>query len=88
MILGLCKHALIVFFIFALIDGVVFHPRFILLIYPIITLVLFDVGVGLVLILDLLWYGRLYLHGIYIWRVRYLLSLYILYVKVKSDYYN
>lgn len=40
---------LVIFFLFAFIDGVPFHPRFILLIYPIITLTVFNIGVGLVL---------------------------------------
>ena len=40
---------LIIFFAFAIIDGVPFHPRFLLLIYPIITLTLFNIGVGLIL---------------------------------------
>jgi len=40
---------LVIFFIFAFIDGVSFHPRFLLLIYPIITLVLMNIGIGLVL---------------------------------------
>ena len=40
---------LVVFFIFAAIDGVTFHPRFVLLAYPIITLMVFNIGAGLVL---------------------------------------
>ena len=40
---------LVIFFLFAAIDGVPFTWRFILLIYPIITLTVFNIGVGLVL---------------------------------------
>ena len=40
---------LVVFFIFAAIDGVSFHWRFIFLLYPIITITLFNIGVGLIL---------------------------------------
>jgi ABC-2 type transport system permease protein len=40
---------LVVFFIFAAVDGVPFHPRYFFLLYPIVTLTLFNVGVGLVL---------------------------------------
>ena len=40
---------LIIFFLFAAINGVSFHPRFFLLIYPIVTLTLFNIGVGLIL---------------------------------------
>lgn len=40
---------LIVFFLFVAIDSVPFHPRFIMLIYPILCLIVFNIGVGLVL---------------------------------------
>lgn len=40
---------LILFFIFAAIDGVAFHPRFLLLIFPVICLLMFNIGVGLIL---------------------------------------
>ncbi|MCL2189227.1 MAG: ABC transporter permease [Defluviitaleaceae bacterium] len=40
---------LVVFFVYAFFDGVPFHPRFLLLIYPVITLTLFNIGAGLVL---------------------------------------
>lgn len=40
---------LVVFFIFAAFDGVAFHWRFIFLLYPIVTITLFNIGVGLVL---------------------------------------
>ncbi|MCL2015641.1 MAG: ABC transporter permease [Defluviitaleaceae bacterium] len=38
-----------IFFIFVAIDGIPFSPRFFLLIYPVITLTLFNIGVGLIL---------------------------------------
>jgi len=40
---------LVVFFVFAGIDGIVPHPRFFLLLYPIITLTIFNIGAGLAL---------------------------------------
>lgn len=40
---------LIVYIIFAAIDGVTFGPHFIMLIYPILCLIVFNCGVGLVL---------------------------------------
>ena len=40
---------LCIFFLFAVIDGVPFHPRFLLLIYPALTLMVFNIGVGLIL---------------------------------------
>ena len=40
---------LIVFFIFCIFDDITFTWKFILLIYPIVSLVLFNIGVGLVL---------------------------------------
>lgn len=40
---------LIVFFLFCILDGITFTWMFILLLYPIICLVLFNIGVGLIL---------------------------------------
>jgi len=40
---------LAIFFVFVAIDQLPFHPRFLLLIYPVITLTLFNIGVGLIL---------------------------------------
>ena len=40
---------LIVFFIFVAIDGIAFHVRFLAIVYPILTLTMFNIGVGLIL---------------------------------------
>ena len=40
---------LAIFFIFAAFDGVAFSPRFLFLIYPVICLLLFNIGMGLIL---------------------------------------
>ena len=40
---------LIIFFIFAAADHVPFHPRFFMLIYPIIMLIIFNIGCGFIL---------------------------------------
>jgi len=40
---------LIVFLVFCILDGVTFTWRFIFLIYPVITLLMFNIGVGLIL---------------------------------------
>ena len=40
---------LVVFFIFAAIDGITFHWRFFALIYPVVTITCFNVGVGMIL---------------------------------------
>ena len=40
---------LVIFFIFAAADGVPFHPRFLALAYPILTLILFNIGCGFIL---------------------------------------
>ena len=40
---------LCVFFVFALIDGITFGPHFLALLYPILCLVVFNIGMGLVL---------------------------------------
>ena len=41
--------SLIIFFIFVAADRIAFHPRFLLLIYPILCLTFFNIGVGLIL---------------------------------------
>lgn len=40
---------LIVFFLFAVVDGITFHINFIMLLYPIACLVVFNIGIGLIL---------------------------------------
>ncbi len=40
---------LLVFFVFAALDGVSFHFRFLAIVYPIVTLTLFNIGVGMLL---------------------------------------
>lgn len=40
---------LCIFFLFVLIDGVMFHISFLMLLYPVLCLVAFNVGIGLVL---------------------------------------
>ena len=40
---------LVVFFIFAAIDGVTFHWRFFMILYPIVMITLFNIGVGMIL---------------------------------------
>lgn len=40
---------LVIFFVIAFVEGVTFHWKFILLIYPIVCLVIFNLGMGLIL---------------------------------------
>lgn len=40
---------LIVFFVFAAIDGVTFHVRFFAILYPVLTMTLFNIGIGMIL---------------------------------------
>ena len=40
---------MVIFFIFVAAQGIAFHPRFLLLIYPAVTLLVFNIGVGLIL---------------------------------------
>lgn len=40
---------LTLFFLFVAVEGISFHPRFIMLMYPILCLLVFNIGVGLVL---------------------------------------
>ena len=56
---------LVVFFLFALIDGVGFSLRFLLLIYPVFTLTIFNIGMGLVLSALFVFFKDIqYLYGI------------------------
>ena len=68
---------LIVFFIFAAIDGVSFHWRFILLLYPILTITLFNIGVGLVLSALFVFFKDIqYLYGIFTMLVMWLSAIF------------
>ncbi len=40
---------LVIFFIFTAVDGIAFHPRFLMLVYPVVTLILFNIGCGFIL---------------------------------------
>ena len=40
---------LIIFFLFCILDGITFTWKFILLLYPVVCLILFNIGVGLIL---------------------------------------
>ncbi|MCL2398891.1 MAG: ABC transporter permease [Defluviitaleaceae bacterium] len=40
---------LVIFFFFVVLEGIPFHPRFLLILYPVITLSLFNIGVSLIL---------------------------------------
>ena len=64
---------LVVFFIFAAIDGVAFSPRFILLIYPVSCLILLNIGVGLILSAMYVYFrDTQYLYGIFTLLLRYM----------------
>jgi len=57
---------LVVFFLFVALDGIAFHPRFLLLIYPMICLLIFNIGVGLVLSALFVFFRDIqYLYGIF-----------------------
>ena len=57
---------LVVFFLFVALDGIAFHPRFLLLIYPIVCLLVFNIGVGLILsALYVFFRDMQYLYGIF-----------------------
>ena len=64
---------LVVFFIFCIIFGITFTPAFILLIFPIILLMLFNVGMGLILSAVYVFFRDLaYLWSIFVMLVMYL----------------
>ena len=58
--------SLVIFFIFVAADGIPFHFRFLLLIYPVVCLLIFNIGVGLILsALYLFFRDMQYLYGIF-----------------------
>lgn len=64
---------LVVFFIFCLFDGITFSLRFVLLLYPIVCLMLFNIGVGLILSAMFLFFRDMqYLWSIFIQILMYL----------------
>ena len=64
---------LIVFFIFCLLDGVVVTWRFICLLYPVVTLLLFNIGLGLILSALFVFFRDIQ----YLWSVFTLLLMYL-----------
>lgn len=68
---------LCVFFLFVFLDGVAFHPRFVLLIYPICCLVLFNVGVGLVLSALFVFFRDIsYLYDVFVMLLQYMSAIF------------
>lgn len=56
---------LVIFFILIAVEGIPFHPRFLMFVYPILTLMVFNVGVGMVLsALYVFFKDTSYLYGI------------------------
>ncbi len=64
---------IIILFIFCIIDGITFTWKFVLLIYPILTVFLFNVGVGFILSALRVFYKDIS----YLWRVFTLLVMYV-----------
>lgn len=64
---------LLVFFVFAAIDGVTFTWRYILLIYPIVTMTAMNIGIGLILSAMFVYFrDTKYLYDVFVHLLRYL----------------
>ena len=75
---------LIVFFIFCILDGITFTWKFILLIYPIVSLLLFNIGVGLILSALFVFFRDIQ----YLWSIFTQLLMYLSAIFYSIDSYN
>lgn len=67
----------VIFLLFTAIDGVPFHPRFLLLVYPILWLILFNIGCGFILsALFVLFKDVQYLYDIFTLMLMYLSAIF------------
>ena len=70
---------LVVFFIFCILDGITFTWKFILLLYPVISLLLFNIGVGLILSALFVFFRDIqYLWGVFTQLLMYMSAIFIL----------
>ena len=68
---------LVVYFVFVAIDGVSFHARFFILIYPVLLLPVFCLGVGMILsAMQVFFRDTKYLYSIFIILLRYLSAIF------------
>ena len=62
-----------IYFIFVAIDGVAFHVRFLMLLYPVLLLPMFCIGVGMILsALQVFFHDTAYLYSVFIIMLRYM----------------
>ena len=67
----------VIFLLFAAIDGVAFHPRFLMLVYPILWLIIFNIGCGFILsALFVLFKDVQYLYDIFTLMLMYLSAIF------------
>ena len=68
---------LVVFFLFAVIDGVPFHPSVFLIIYPVLMITLFNIGLGMILsALDVFFRDIQYLYSIFVLLLSYVSAIF------------
>lgn len=66
-----------IFFLFCLIDGIAFGPRMLTLVFPIICMVIFNIGVGMVLSALFVFFRDIqYLYDVFITLLRYLSAIF------------
>lgn len=69
--------SLVIFFLFVVMDGISFQWNFLLLIYPIICLVVFNLGIGLIISALLVFYRDIgYLYNIFLMLLMYLSAIF------------
>ena len=68
---------LVIYFLFVAADGIAFHPRFLLLLFPIVCLLVFNIGIGLVLSSLFVFFRDIqYLYGIFIMLVMWMSAIF------------
>ncbi len=65
----------VVFFVFALLDGITLHPRMLMLFYPTLCLIIFNIGVGMILSALFVFFRDIrYLYSVFLMLLQYLAS--------------
>lgn len=68
---------LLVYFLFCIFDGIWFHPRMLLLVYPVLCLLLFNIGVGLILSAMFVFFRDIrYLYDVFLTMITYLSAIF------------
>lgn len=67
----------VVFFVFALLDGITLHPRMLMLFYPTLCLIIFNIGVGMILSALFVFFRDIrYLYSVFLMLLQYLSAIF------------